>query len=257
MIAHFASYTPLLGHRFVKLFARLVKYFGPLACFPVPAAGTAATIVTPVIVLHILCALLVTGHLLLLTPLLCLSQCNSGWLHSGLKYFNSNFVTWERYWRKHNAKKKKNNHSIPPKCILKIKNTCLILLLNIALQYKLTIRGIKLKLTSSRTYSYGGGGELGIVCSFLAGKQFLSVSVWSSSVKSSVPEGNDWLICRCCSSDSTLLLRLLPELRDFSIFEKRSLKGASLTSFFVPVVLWERKCVFICKTTLRGTIKVK
>lgn len=126
-----------------------------------------------------------------------------------------------------------NEQRISAKC-------CLILFL-----YRFTINvvetGLKLiglrgALTSSRTCSYDGGGELGIVCSFLIGKQFLSVSAWSSSVNSSVPEGNDWLICRCCSSDSTLLLRLSPELRDFSIFEKRSLNGASLTSFFVPVV---------------------
>lgn len=97
-------------------------------------------------------------------------------------------------------------------------------------------------LTSSRTCSYEGGGELGIVCSFLTDKQFLSVS--GASANSSVPDGNDWLICRFCSSDSTLLLRLSPELRDFSIFEKRSLNGASLTNFFVLVALWKgrRSC---------------
>lgn len=88
-------------------------------------------------------------------------------------------------------------------------------------------------LTSSRTCSYGGGGESGIVCSFLTDKQFLSVSASGGSANSSVPDGNDWLICRCCSSNSTLLLRLSPELRDFSIFEKRSLNGASLTNFLV------------------------
>lgn len=107
-------------------------------------------------------------------------------------------------------------------------------------------------LTSSRTCSYEGGGELGIVCSFLTDKQFLSVSASGASANSSVPDGNDWLICRCCSSNSTLLLRLSPELRDFSIFEKRSLNGASLTNFFVLVAYGkDGDRVFICDSIAR------
>lgn len=70
VIAHFASYTPLFGHRFVELFARFVKYFRPLGCFPVPTSGTATAIVTPITVLGIFRALFVTGNLLLLISLL-------------------------------------------------------------------------------------------------------------------------------------------------------------------------------------------
>lgn len=61
MVAHLASYAPLLGHRLVELLARLVKYLGRALGFPVTAPWTTAVVVgTPVATLDVLRVL--AGH---------------------------------------------------------------------------------------------------------------------------------------------------------------------------------------------------